>query len=240
MKMSPITSSTSVGDIVAARPALARIFERVGIDYCCGGKRSLADACGAIGIDPTTLALVLEATADASDQRPAVDVLAMSLADLADHIEATHHAYLRAELPFLVEKAEHVAQRHGATDRRLFAVAETVRELANEMFHHMMKEESVLFPVVRELERGGAANGHCGSIANPIRQMEHEHDTAGQALARLRELTDGFTPGPQACNSHCVLLAGLARLEGDLHEHVHKENNVLFPRALALETSVVG
>ena len=152
-----------------------------------------------------------------------------------------HHAYLRDELPRLVEQADRVAMKHGDRDPRLPGVATTLRGLAGEMFLHMMKEEEILFPMVRELESGNReAAGHCGSIGNPIRQMEHEHDGAGSAVARLRELTDGFQPDANACNTHRALLAGLARLETDLHEHVHKENNVLFPRALALEAHAVS
>jgi regulator of cell morphogenesis and NO signaling len=108
------------------------------------------------------------------------------------------------------------------------------------MFSHMAKEEIVLFPLVRELETKGAVSHACGSLANPIRQMESEHDSAGGALARLRELTDGFIPDADSCNTHRALLASLAQLEGDLHDHVHKENNVLFPRALALEAQAVA
>ena len=103
----------------------------------------------------------------------------------------------------------------------------------------MAKEEQILFPRVRELEASGAVSHACGPLANPIRQMESEHDNAGGALARLRELTDGFTPDADSCNTHRAMLAGLAQLEGDLHEHVPKENNVLFPRALALEVQTV-
>ena len=106
--------------------------------------------------------------------------------------------------------------------------------LTKEMFSHMQKEEQILFPMVRQLEAGVAGNFLCGSVANPIRQMELEHESAGAAVACLRELTDGFAPNDDACNTHRALLAGLAEFEGDLHQHVHKENNVLFPRAQAL------
>jgi regulator of cell morphogenesis and NO signaling len=230
--------SSTLGAIVATHPLLSGVFERVGMDYCCGGKRTLAQACAAKGLDAATFALVLEAAAKLPTAGPVVDAAGMSLAQLADHIEATHHAYLREELPALVEKADRVAEKHGWRDGRLAAVAVTMRGLADEMFHHMAKEEQILFPLVRELERNRSAANHGGSIANPIRQMEQEHDGAGNAVARLRELTDGFQPDAEACNTHRALLAGLARLETDLHEHVHKENNILFPRALALETPV--
>ena len=156
----------------------------------------------------------------------------MSLAQLADHIEQTHHAYLKDELPRLVEMAQRVAYKHGHRDPRLPEMAETVVTLAQEMFSHMHKEEQILFPLVREIDAGQLGK-FAASIANPIRQMEAEHDDAGRATERLRELTDGFTPDAEACNTHRALLDGLARFESDLHRHVHKENNVMFPRALA-------
>lgn len=229
----------TVGEIVARQPLLARIFERVGIDYCCGGKKTLQQACAAKGLDAATVLVMLDAASLMAAARPVVDAAAMSLTALADHIEQSHHAYLKEELPLLVEKAERVATKHGWRDARLPEVAATVRALAEEMFLHMAKEEQILFPLVRQFEQGGPATSHCGTIGNPIRVMELEHDNAGGALARLRELTDGFTPNAEACNTHRALLAGLAHLETDLHEHVHKENNVLFPRALSLEAQLI-
>ena len=230
-----ITPETTIGAIVAARPALARVFERVGIDYCCGGKQSLAKACAARGLDAATFATVLEAAALAGAGRPVVDAAAMTLTQLADHIEQTHHEYLKAELPRLVEMATRVATKHGWRDARLVEMGEMVQNVAHEMASHMQKEERVLFPLVRQLEAGATGPSHCGSIANPIHQMENEHEFVGQATARLRELTDGFAPAEDACNTHRALLAGLAEFEADLHTHVHKENNILFPRAQALE-----
>jgi regulator of cell morphogenesis and NO signaling len=239
MSSASISPFSLVGQIVADRPLLARVFERVGIDYCCGGKRTLADACAAKGLDPATVAVLLDAAAQISGAKPAVDAATMSLADLAAHIESTHHAYLKEELPGLIEKADRVAEKHAWRDPRLIAVAQTVHEVADEMFSHMAKEENVLFPLVRKLEEKSAVSHGCATLANPIRQMESEHESAGGALARLRELTDDFTPDADSCNTHRALLAALAHLEGDLHDHVHKENNVLFPRALALEGQAI-
>lgn len=226
--------TTTLGELVVAQPALVRVFERLGLDYCCGGKQSLAVACARRGLDVATVAAMLDGTIAALGAAPAeIDPAALSLTGLADHIETTHHAYVRAELPRLVELAERVARKHAGRDPRLADVLHTTVMLADEMTSHMAKEELVLFPFVRQLE-AGAADGdfHCGSIANPIRQMEAEHEAAGGMMARLRELTDGFTPDAAACNSHRALLAGLAEFEADLHRHVHKENNLLFPRAL--------
>jgi len=228
------TPATTVGAIVAERPALARVFERLGIDYCCGGKQTLEAACARKNLDPHTVSLMLAASVTANDASPEVDAAGMTLSQLADHIEQTHHLYTKSELPRLVEMAGRVAGKHGWRDGRLAEVHQTVVALTEEMFSHMRKEELILFPMVRQIE-AGAADGsfHCGSIASPISVMEAEHESAGNAIARLRELTDGFTPDAESCNTHRALLAGLAEFEGDLHRHVHKENNILFPRALA-------
>ena len=228
-----ITPDSRIGDLVAAQPSFARIFEKLGIDYCCGGRRSLAEAAADRGLAPDTLAVLLEATADFGGPTPEVDAAAMSLSGLIDHIEGTHHVYVRRELPRLVEMADRLSTKHGLRDPRLPEVADTVQALAAEMADHMRKEEQILFPLVRLIEQNVRDGFHCGSIANPIRVMEAEHESAGRALARLRELTDGFTPGADACNTHRAFLAGLAEFEQDLHRHVHKENNILFPRALA-------
>jgi regulator of cell morphogenesis and NO signaling len=232
---SVITSESTIGALVAAQPALARIFERLGIDYCCGGKQTLAAACARLKLDVTTTVALLNSTEAVLAAGPAeVDAAAMGLGALADHIESTHHAYLKEELPRLVEMAGRVATKHGWRDGRLSRVSVAVNELAAEMLSHMQKEEVVLFPLVRQIEAGATTGFHCGSLANPIRQMEAEHEAAGNLTAKLRLLTDGFTPSAESCNTHRALLAGLAEFESDLHRHVHKENNILFPRALAL------
>lgn len=228
------TPETTLGAIVAAQPALARVFERLGLDYCCGGKQSLAAACARKNLDPKTVVVMLDAAAVAVASGPVeVDAAGMTLSQLADHIEQTHHVYVKAELPRLLEMAERVGRKHGWRDARLPEVYQTVLALTDEMMSHMQKEEAVLFPIVRDIDAGAADGFHCGSIANPIRQMEAEHESAGNAVAHLRELTNGFTPGLEDCNTHRALLAGLAEFEADLHRHVHKENNILFPRAIA-------
>ncbi len=232
------TLETTVGAIVIAHPTLARVFERLGINYCCGGKKPLAEACRAHGHDPESTLVQLRAAKPANETlEQDVDCSAMTLTQLADHIESTHHEYVKAELPRLVEMADRVARKHSWRDERLKEIGETVGLLADEMFSHMGKEEGVLFPVVRQLEAGAADQFHCGSIASPIRQMENEHDFATRAVGRLRELSDGFKPDENACNTHRALLGGLEEFEADLHRHVHKENKILFPRTLALAAS---
>ncbi|MBN1442657.1 MAG: iron-sulfur cluster repair di-iron protein [Planctomycetes bacterium] len=233
--MSLFQAHDTVGDVVARHPALARMFEEMEIDYCCGGKKTLEEVCRSRALDPRTLLTRLEQSASPADP-PVVDAAAMSLTELADHIEQTHHAYLRTELPRLKGLADKVLTAHGAKEPRLRELRDTLLGLAEELSSHMMKEEQVLFPMLRQLEASSSApTFHCGSLANPIRQMELEHDEAGSALARLRELTDGYTPPDWACNTYLAMLGALVRLERDLHEHIHKENNVLFPRALEME-----
>ena len=225
-----LTPDSTLGEIVAARPAMARVFERLQLDYCCGGRQTLAQACARTGLDPQTLLAALAAAGEAP--APEVDAAGMTLTELADHIEQTHHVYVKSELPRLVEMAERVARKHAWRDARLTEVWQTVGALADEMLSHMQKEEGILFPFVRQIDAGTGDGFHCGSIANPIRQMEAEHESAGKATARLRELTNGFLPDTEACNTHRALLAGLLEFESDLHRHVHKENNILFPRTI--------
>lgn len=227
-----LAPDVTIGELVTARPLFGRLFEQLGIDYCCGGKQTLAAACAKLGLDLDTTRTFLESAAVALQAGPAeVDAAVMSLTELADHIEATHHAYLKDELPRLVDMADRVAAKHRERDPRLVQVAEATRELAEEMRCHMQKEEFILFPLVREID-AGRGHGAAALLAGPIHQMEDEHRAAGDATARLRLLTDGFAPEGAACNTHRALLAGLAEFESDLHRHVHKENNVLFPRTL--------
>lgn len=230
-----ISADSTIGALVAAQPALARLFEKLDIDYCCGGKQTLIAACKRRGLDvQTTITLLESAGAMLTAGTAEVDAAAMSLTQLADHIQSTHHAYLKQELPRLVEMADRVAQKHCWRDARLPDMSAAVRELASEMLNHMQKEEIVLFPIVREIEANARPEISSADLASPIEQMEAEHQESGELVARLRDLTDNFTPNAEACNTHRALLAGLEEFSNDLHRHVHKENNVLFPRALAL------
>ena len=237
--MSMLTFKDTVGDIVVRRPALSRVFEQVGIDFCCGGKKTLEQACQEKDLDPEGLIARLEDEIQPNrDESVIVDAAAMSLTELVDHIEQTHHTYLRAELPRLDMMSEKVASVHGDKDQRLVQIHQTLLVLADELSNHMMKEEQILFPMVRQLEASKTVPAfHCGSLANPIGQMEAEHEQAGSALERLRELTDGYRPPDWACNTYRAMLDALAHLERDLHLHIHKENNVLFPRAIEMENA---
>lgn len=234
--MLTLNAEQTVGDLVRQKPTRARVFESLKIDYCCGGKISLNRACEKRGIAVDDVLQQIEQADKSAEETPLVDADAMSLTELADHIEQTHHAYLREELPRLDFMTEKVSRVHGDKDARLYKMREAFVALKAELEPHMMKEERILFPIVRQLEASADRPGfHCGSVANPIQQMEHEHDQAGKSLEILSETTDGYTPPEWACNTYRAMLDSLARLEADMHQHVHKENNVLFVKALAME-----
>lgn len=225
-----------VGDLVRQRPAFSRVLEQHRIDYCCGGKITLADACAKRGIDPLALLDKFEDAGHGEGTGSPID--RMGLAELVDHIVGTHHAYLREELPRIDALTLKVASVHGQANPSLLNVRECFVECRAELEAHMIKEEHVLFPMIRELEAPtSCACGTRRSISGPIRMMEAEHDSAGDALERMHALTDGYTPPEDACNTYRAMLDALATFERDMHEHVHKENNVLFPRALELEAS---
>nr|WP_253154576.1 iron-sulfur cluster repair di-iron protein [Stieleria tagensis] len=234
--MQTIDIQTTVGDLVREVPSRARVFESMKIDYCCGGKIRLADACAKKQIDPTRVVDQLQACDSKLNEEGAVDADSMSLTELADHIESTHHGFLEEELPRLDFMTNKVARVHGEHEPRLLQTREAFVALKNELEPHMMKEEQILFPLIRQLEASADNPAYdFASVVNPIRQMEHEHDQAGDALMILNESTDGYTAPQWACNTYRAMLDSLAQLERDMHQHIHKENNVLFPKALQLE-----
>lgn len=216
----------TVGELVAERPSRSRVFQRHGIDFCCQGGRTLAEACERKIVDPSVVVGELEA-----ESREAVDELnpaELPPVELIDHIVSKHHGYLREELPRLHIMAERVAQVHGSRTPSLIEVLKVFEALSFELAHHLMKEEEVLFPEIRSRAKGESAGI---PLDGAIGTMLEEHDEAGAALAKLRELTNGFTPPAEACNTYRALFAGLADLETDLHRHIHLENSVLFRAA---------
>jgi regulator of cell morphogenesis and NO signaling len=224
----------TLADIVTTQPSAAPTLERHHLDYCCGGRQTLVDACTANGLDARA---VLDELKEAPAEREP-DWAAMSPTELVDHLEATHHRYLHDELPRLAALAVKVAGVHASRHPELNTVADLVLALRADLEPHLAKEEQVLFPMIRELAEADPATPpsfHCGSLANPIRVMLLEHDRVGELLAELRALTGDFTPPADACASYTALYDGLAELEADTHLHVHKENNVLFPLVEALE-----
>jgi len=233
--MNLIDAQTPVGHLVAERPELTRVLERLGIDYCCGGRKPLAQACQEKSLEVAEVVARLEDALAGSGSSCEQRWLEKSLTELTRHIEAEHHGYLRRELPRVQALADKVARVHGEGRPDLVTLSRVVQEFSWELDSHMQKEEQILFPMIRQLEGGGAGPAMgCGSVAGPIRQMELEHDGAGEALAEMRRLTGDFQPPMEACGTWRALYHALAELEADMHRHVHEENNILFPRALKL------
>jgi len=234
--MTALDVNTPVGQWVAQHPATSRIFEASGIDYCCGGNKPLAQACADRQIDPRELLSRLEQATTAADAAGTANWLRAPLAALCDNIEQTHHAWLKTELPRLTAIVAKVVRVHGADHPELVEVERKLAEVREELEPHMFKEEQILFPAIRRLEQSPSVPQFpFGTLANPIRMMEFEHDSAGAALHRIRELTRSYRVPEGACNTYLAMLDGLHTLEEDMHVHVHKENSILFPRAINLE-----
>lgn len=216
-----MTAQTTLAELATTHPAASRVFQRHGLDYCCGGRKPLADVCRERGLDAST---VLD---EIAQEEAAVDLPrwdAAPFAEIIRFIVTRYHDQLRAELPEIIALATRVEERHAdkpACPRGLRAHLELVHA---SVLDHMMKEERILFPMILE-GYGNRANG-------PVRVMEEEHDDHGRNLARIRELTNNLTPPDEACPTWRALYLRLGQLESDLFDHIHLENNVLFPRAL--------
>jgi regulator of cell morphogenesis and NO signaling len=230
-----ISTYTPIRDIVVEQPGRARVFERLGLDYCCQGSQPLSDACHAAGLEVEQVRRELEASDQ--DDHWEEDWSAAPLGRLIEHIVEIHHHFLRSELPRLERLMTKVALHHGLRYYALLDVAETFLAMKAELLDHMDKEEQVLFPMIRQLEAGEPAPL---TVNNPVAVMEVEHRHVGEALQHMRRLTNNFTPPPDGCPAFQALMTGLAELEQDLHEHIHKENNILFPRAEKLERELAA
>ncbi len=217
---------STVSQWVVQAPARSRIFEKRGIDYCCGGQATLRQACAKHQLNLEALVAELLATAPEATQR---DWSTASLTELANHIESTHHAYLKDELPRLARLVHRTYTAHGLHYRWLPELKTTFDRFAAEMDAHMLKEEHILFPLIRRIDAG--ARG--AAVSAPVAVMEQEHERAGAALEHMRRLSNNYTAPEGACNTFRAMLDGLRELEADTHIHVFKENSILFPKAIA-------
>lgn len=217
-----IDINETLGELATHHPGSMQVFLRHGLDFCCGGSRTLVDACQARGLDAAAVAAEITAaeevpSAERHDSKP--------LPELIELILTRYHEPLRADLPVLIEAAQRVERVHAAKPTCPKGLAAQLQRLDGELQHHLAKEEQVLFPAIRSGSRGH-------QVHMPIRVMMQDHEDHGADLAQLRELTGDFTPPPEACGTWRALYAGLAKLERELMEHIHIENNILFPRAL--------
>jgi regulator of cell morphogenesis and NO signaling len=231
--MSRFTGTQSVGEVVAVAPATSRVFERHGIDFCCGGKATLSEACAARRLEVAALVAELESElAERPAERRWADA---SPGELIEHILATHHVFVKRELPRLDALMDKVHRVHGAAHpETLPEMARLWAQTSNDLAPHLMKEEEILFPAIVALAAGRRSAMPPAWLEGPIGVMEQEHEEVGRLLARMRELAEDYAVPEGACGSWRALWAGLDEFERDLHRHIHLENEVLHPRARAL------
>lgn len=236
-----VTAERTVRELALQNVAATRVFEKLGIDYCCGGNRSLEDACRAsnLSVDQVIDSLEMaEETARAAQKDRNWQI--EPLADLIAHIKNTHHKYTREEMARLVPLLDKVCSVHGKNHPELLEVRASFLGLVEELTTHLMKEERVLFPYIGRMEEAVIQKepvlaSPFGSVQNPVSMMEHEHESAGNALRAMRKATCGYAAPGDGCISYQTLYKALADFEADLHQHIHLENNILFPRAIAME-----
>jgi len=238
-----VTTEKTVRELALEEPGAARVFEKLGIDYCCGGKQTLEQACRGANLPLDKVLGELEVVQRSGQTLPNDRHWQTApLSDLIAHIKNTHHKYTRQETARLGPLFDKVCAVHGEHHPELLELRATFQGLAQELATHLMKEEMVLFPYVERMEESVVQKEPIlpppfGTVRNPVAMMEHEHDSAGAALRALRASSNNCAPPSDACVSYQTLYRALAELEADLHQHIHLENNLLFPRAIAMENA---
>lgn len=232
--------SMTVREIALEMPITTRVFEQYKIDYCCHGNTLFDDACRDAGAEPDVVMEKIDGIVEKLGNHEQEWLADAALNDLIDHILEKHHVYTRAEIEHLTPLMAKVASRHGEHYGYLLELKELFASLCAELGPHMMKEENILFPYISELEASlskhiNASMPPFGTVQNPVRMMRVEHDNAGELLRKMRAVTNDYTLPEDACPSFSALYSRLAEFEADLHQHIHLENNLLFPRAVELE-----
>jgi regulator of cell morphogenesis and NO signaling len=232
----------TIAELVVKNYKTAAIFKRHGIDFCCGGKISISEACDKQGVHQETLLKELQEALHMLPEKN--DAASLELDELTRYIVDTHHNYVRQRIPEIEPFLEKVIRVHGEKHPELKQVRELFDAIKEELLTHMQKEENVLFPYIRTMVEAQNTQKtieapHFGTIKNPIRVMEHEHELAGDKCREIRNLTQNLTPPEGACNTYRVTFAMLDEFENDLHRHVHLENNILFPQSTQLEETLL-
>lgn len=236
VKITCTQKEETVGEIVAKDYRKAEVFKQFGIDFCCNGGKTLSEASKEVNINLDTLLSELE-KADISTAAPSQDYTKWPLDFLADFIANTHHQYVRETAPIIEGLADKVSNVHGASHPELRDVAKRVKSLTADLMQHVKDEESFVFPAIKKLISSGKPNIENGeSLDELIKRMHVEHDHAGEDLRYIRKITDDYALPQDACNSYMYLFEKLKEFEDDLFRHIHLENNILFPKSVALET----
>ncbi len=221
----------TIAEIVAEDISKASVFKKHDIDFCCGGGKKLSVVCESKGLNLNDLIDELLTEKPATDQK---DFNSWTLSFLADYIVNVHHNYIKENIPIITEFAEKVAKVHGNANPEVIEIRDLFAAQSNELTHHMHKEEMVLFPAIKRIETEGAQDFPFGSIDGPINMMMMEHESAGDILKRIKELSNNYTPPEHACNTYKALYHNLGQYMDDLLQHIHLENNILFPKAQAM------
>ena len=237
-----ISSGTTVREVALQMPGATRLFEKLKIDYCCGGNRPLGDACASAGVETAEVLRMLDEVVQ-PDQKSAPNFQQLPLPELITHIIDKHHVYTKEEMNRLDLLFRKVISVHGENHPELKNAGVAFASLCADLNPHMYKEERVLFPYIVAIARAEAQNAPVpvppfGTVNNPVRMMMMEHDTAGEILRELRNLTSDYTPPADGCISYQTLYQALEAFEKDLHQHIHLENNILFPRSIEMETQL--
>ncbi len=238
-----LETTKTVKEYALEMPGATRIFEKLGIDYCCGGGKSLSDACAKAGVAVDEVLGSLKGIKNSDETSGSEGWQTASLAELIAHIVEKHHTFTRQELARLDALLAKVCSVHGQNHSELFRIQKQFQELSRDLEPHMLKEERVLFPYIIQMEEAAKNNRTLpappfGTVRNPVRVMMAEHDAAGDILRQMRELSSDYTVPEDACISYQTLYDALKALEADLHQHIHLENNILFPRAAEMEASL--
>ncbi len=239
-----ITTDMPVRDVANELPQSTRLFEKLKIDYCCGGNQTLAEGCVSAGVDVyAVIQMLAEETKLNAEDENTLDFINASLPELITHILDTHHVFTKSEMDRLQLLADKVLNAHGGNHPELIHLDELLTRLCDDLKPHMFKEEQVLFPYMKALAKAADQHGVVPfapfvTVNNPIRMMTREHDTAGEILRELRKLTSDYTVPADACISYRTLYEALENFEKDLHQHIHLENNILFPKALDMENAL--
>jgi regulator of cell morphogenesis and NO signaling len=237
------STETRVNEIALSNPAARRVLEDAGLDYCCGGGKSLRDACLHAGVTTDEILKRLRQNSELTGPGD-TEWAKASLADLTRHIRERHHQYVRDSIPRVRALLAKILERYGAKHHEIGEIEKLFGDVAREMTAHMQKEEQILFPYIDALERSASGNGSVEppffqTVRNPIHAMMKEHDSAGELVRQIRKASNEYKTPADSCTSYQATYQELRQFEEDLHLHVHLENNILFPRAVELETAVV-
>jgi len=239
-----LSLTRTVRDIALEQPQATRVFEKLKIDYCCGGDKTVGEACASAGVEIASLERMLDESRQSDfEVNVSIDFQKLTLRELINHILDKHHVYTKDEMLRLEPLMAKVISVHGGNHSELNEMGALFQQVCADLKPHMFKEEQILFPYVLEMERSVLENSPApfapfGTVKNPVRMMMLEHDTVGDLLRELRALSSNYVVPADSCISYQTLYQAMETFEQDLHQHIHLENNILFPRAVELETSL--